>query len=235
MGSVAPTTTWEIRNGIRIGMQHDIFSGEPVTNMLLINLSEAAKAAALSAMEVQRSASHPNIVAMHGASILHGEDDSGTPVPIVLIMMEPVSISLADAVLSGGPLADAPTTTRLRWLIEIAHAISYCHKYNVIHGDVNPTNIMLSSVSIDATAKLTGIGMSKVTAPSHKPSKKDDILSFGKMALTLLDETKQVDAEESTLQILLQYLAYIPKDHPTANQIIMTLMSGLTTMSAPHP
>ncbi len=48
--------------------------------------------------------------------------------------------------------------TRLKWALQIAHAMEYLHSLNIVHRDFKPENILISH-SIDAA--LTDFGYSK--------------------------------------------------------------------------
>jgi serine/threonine-protein kinase len=99
-------------------------------------LREARAAAALS---------HPNAVGIYDV----GEHD-GTPY-------------LAMELIEGSPLrhrigADIPLPTRLRWLGDIARALSAAHRAGLVHRDVKPENILLRS---DGVVKVLDFGIAR--------------------------------------------------------------------------
>ncbi|HLM71099.1 MAG TPA: serine/threonine-protein kinase, partial [Polyangiaceae bacterium] len=99
-------------------------------------LREARAAAALS---------HPNAVGIYDV----GEHD-GTPY-------------LAMELIEGAPLrsrigADIPLSTRLRWLADVARALSAAHRAGLVHRDIKPENILLRS---DGVIKVLDFGIAR--------------------------------------------------------------------------
>lgn len=95
--------------------------------------------------------SHPGIVTIHDA----GEDPE-THEPF--FVMEYVSGQpLSDTIAAAGgklPMADA-----LRFTCEIADALQYAHERGVIHGDIKPANILVTS---DRHAKIADFGVARL-------------------------------------------------------------------------
>ena len=61
----------------------------------------------------------------------------------------------------------ADTETRLRLLIEVAEALAYAHRRNVIHRDIKPNNIL---VSADGHVKLLDFGIAKLLKGESGPT-----------------------------------------------------------------
>src|SRR5262245_38768985 len=77
--------------------------------------------------------SHPNIVAVHDAGVIDG---------VCYIVMELIEGQSLRQLLRSGAISRVQT---VRWLREIADALSAAHDRGVIHRDVKPENIMISA------------------------------------------------------------------------------------------
>ena len=99
---------------------------------------------------------HPNI-----AQLLDGgETTDGMPYfALEYIDGRPIT-EYADAI-------DADVDTRLRLLIEVAEALAYAHRRQVIHRDIKPTNIL---VSADGHVKLLDFGIAKLLKGESGPT-----------------------------------------------------------------
>src|SRR5262245_48616265 len=100
---------------------------------------EAADQAARSLREIQLQASldHPNIAAVHNA-FWEGED-------LVLVMELIEGSSLRRILEAGRRLA---MTTALDYGCQALSALSYAHANGIIHRDVSPANMMVSSAGV---------------------------------------------------------------------------------------
>jgi eukaryotic-like serine/threonine-protein kinase len=94
--------------------------------------------------------SHPNIVAIHDAL-----DDPQTRT--CCIVMEYVSGRTLENVFNLGPPLE--TDRVLKIIRQVAEALDYAHRQNVIHRDLKPANILLAD---DGAAKLTDFGIAKI-------------------------------------------------------------------------
>lgn len=57
------------------------------------------------------------------------------------------------------------TNDALRWCLDMARALAYCHSQGVLHRDVNPNNVMLTSMQRGrARAKVVDFGFHKLVA-----------------------------------------------------------------------
>ncbi|MBE6036968.1 MAG: Stk1 family PASTA domain-containing Ser/Thr kinase [Clostridiales bacterium] len=93
------------------------------------------------------SLTHPNIVGIY---------DVGREGSINFIVMELVEgKTLADLIRQEGPMAPREAVRIAR---QICSALSHAHKHQIIHRDVKPHNILLTS---DGTAKITDFGIAK--------------------------------------------------------------------------
>ena len=116
--------------------------GEKVAIKIPISHNEATGKSFLNEIRVWETLHHPNIVRVTAVNIL--------PVPYVEMEFVPSSL---EAIQKPVPLAQA-----LKIIIQVADALSYAHRLGIVHRDIKPHNILLTS---DLTPKLTDWGMSK--------------------------------------------------------------------------
>ena len=95
--------------------------------------------------------SHPFIITLHDMGI---EESTSTPY-LVMEMLEGQSV---DKVLAKGSL---PFSTACSWAAQMAVALGVAHRNNVIHGDMKPANILLTS---ESRPKLTDFGMARLAS-----------------------------------------------------------------------
>ncbi len=93
--------------------------------------------------------SHPNVITLHDMGI---EESTQTP----YLVMEYIEGLPLDRVLEKGTL---PFPRACAWIAHAAEALDAAHKRGVIHGDVKPANILITS---DGKVKLTDFGMARV-------------------------------------------------------------------------
>jgi serine/threonine-protein kinase len=108
--------------------------------------SEGQRQRFLREIQVQASLSHPNIASVHNAFWL--EDD-------LVMVMELVEGDSLQRVLERGRI---PLASGLDYICQTLSALSYAHAHGVIHRDVTPANIIVTS---DGTVKLTDFGLAK--------------------------------------------------------------------------
>jgi len=103
------------------------------------------------------------VLAVHGA--LLDIDDTGAP--LYYIVMQRVPGSMASLVLTpSGALVEADIRRRIHWLRQAAAALASLHARNIIHGDVKPANIMLSSADeAEAAVRVADFGSALVRSP----------------------------------------------------------------------
>lgn len=96
--------------------------------------------------------SHPNIVTVF--DVLHQEE-------FAYIVMEYVAGSSLAEMLARPQLADRAEV--LRFLRQVAEALDYAHRKGIIHRDVKPANILITSASaeVSRSAKITDVGIAK--------------------------------------------------------------------------
>ncbi len=93
---------------------------------------------------------HPGIVTVHQL----GEDGQD-----VFIVMEYVEGASLDHLLCNNPVLDRAWAVDI--LAQVAVALDYAHKSNVVHRDVKPANILVRS---DGRVKIADFGIAKITA-----------------------------------------------------------------------
>lgn len=102
------------------------------------------------------SLSHPNIV-----TILEAFEHQGAP----WIAMEYVDgCSLRTWLAERGP---PPLEVTLQWAEELADALRAAHRKRILHRDVNPNNVLITS---DGRARLTDFGLARVYTPPAEAS-----------------------------------------------------------------
>ena len=97
-------------------------------------------------IQVQAGLDHPNIAAVHNAFWL-GED--------LVLVMELIEGCSLRRLLEAGRV---PAATAIDYACQALAALSYAHAHSVIHRDVSPSNMMVSSKGV---LKLTDFGLSK--------------------------------------------------------------------------
>ena len=124
----------------------------------------------------------------------------------------------------------------LRQSLEILHhvvlALSYLHSQGLVHGDISPANIHLTS---DMTAKLAEVGtmhvLSAVQSNYTQPTVLSDIHLFGTLVQTLLSSSQDSSAtsvKEKASSLALQCLqASSSMDAPTLLTCMKELMANL--------
>jgi len=103
-------------------------------------------ARSLREIQVQARLEHPNIAAVHNAFWV-GED--------LVLVMELIDGRSLRGLLDGGRI---PLATALDYTCLTLSALSYAHSHGVIHRDVSPANIMVSSAGV---LKLTDFGLAR--------------------------------------------------------------------------
>jgi eukaryotic-like serine/threonine-protein kinase len=101
--------------------------------------------------------SHPNIITLHDMGI---EEATQTP----YLVMELVDGVALDRILEKGTL---PLPRACAWIAHAAEALDVAHKRGVIHGDVKPANILITT---DGRSKLTDFGMARVAKREARDS-----------------------------------------------------------------
>ena len=92
---------------------------------------------------------HPNIVAIH--TVEPGDDEC-----FAYIVMEYVDGDNLSHILSNDPL---PQFRAITVALDICRGLMFAHKHSIIHRDIKPQNIMITS---DQTAKITDFGVARI-------------------------------------------------------------------------
>jgi serine/threonine protein kinase len=105
-------------------------------------------------------------------------------------------INLADWAEARGGLLRIPLALRLRMLVDIAKAVAAAHEVGVLHKDLKPANVLVSSEGLDGEIKVADFGSGALADPAR----------LSAMGITNLGFT-QTAAADSTLTGTLAYLA----------------------------
>lgn len=140
---------------VRGGLWRD----EPVAVKFLYTDEDAFDAAAVNAfrkeVELQYGLRHKNVVAVYGCIV----DEATKPMPTYAVVMERLACS-AYRRFVGSAAPRASLQMKLRLLIDVATGLRFLHNDGVLHLDMKPGNIMLTSESGDFTAKVADFGLS---------------------------------------------------------------------------
>ncbi|HZV58902.1 MAG TPA: serine/threonine-protein kinase [Candidatus Eremiobacteraceae bacterium] len=93
--------------------------------------------------------SHPSIVALHDMGI---EESRSTP----YLIMDLVEGQSLEQIIAKGSL---PFQRACAWAAEMAKALGVAHRKGIIHGDVKPANILIST---EGRVKVTDFGMARL-------------------------------------------------------------------------
>jgi eukaryotic-like serine/threonine-protein kinase len=99
--------------------------------------------------------SHPAVIALHDMGV---DEPSQTP----YLVMEFIQGQSLEKLLEKGSI---PCTKACAWAAEVATALAIAHRKGVIHGDVKPANILITT---DDRVKLTDFGMARVASRDSK-------------------------------------------------------------------
>ncbi len=99
--------------------------------------------------------SHPSIITLHDMGI---EESTSTP----YLVMELVEGQSLEKMLASGSV---PFPTACAWAGQVASALHVAHRRNIIHGDIKPANILITS---ESRPKLTDFGMARLASHQHR-------------------------------------------------------------------
>jgi serine/threonine protein kinase len=95
--------------------------------------------------------SHPSVIALYDMGV---EESTSTP----YLVMELIEGQPLEKILSKGSI---PFPTACDWAAHVAIALNVAHRRSVIHGDVKPANILITS---ENRVKLTDFGMARLAS-----------------------------------------------------------------------
>lgn len=179
---------------------------------------------------------HPNVIEIHDCFVDHGQ---------IIMLMPYVPYTLSKAIHDGQDLKPhynqgqvlqlTPLSFVAHFSLQVANALSYMHRLNIVHRDLTPSNVLLTE---DLTVKVADMGLSRqsskwmspavVTEPYRAPElfivNDDcteytcaiDMWSLGVMIADSMERRLVFLARKqmSTYQIIIKTLC--PKDHPDA-------------------
>ena len=95
--------------------------------------------------------SHPFVITLHDMGI---EESTSTP----YLVMEMVEGQSLEKILTTGSV---PFPTACNWASQVATALHAAHKRSIIHGDIKPANILITT---ENRTKLTDFGMARLSS-----------------------------------------------------------------------
>jgi len=138
MGVVYRATDTRLGRDVALKVLSPDVAGTPEAHKRFVREARAA-----SALE------HPHIAAIHDI----GEEDG-----VSFIAMELVHGQSLDLLLARGPI---PPSRALELAIEVAEALAHAHIHGVVHRDVKPGNVMVTS---EGHVKMIDFGLAKLAA-----------------------------------------------------------------------
>ena len=137
---------------------------------ILNRSDEQASADTLQEARLASSLDHRYICAVYDV----GEADAGGEGPPYIAMEYVDGLSLAEG-LEGGPLEPLMT---LRFAAHLCEALAYAHEHGVVHGDIKPSNVLITP---DAEAKLADFGSAARSPRAGLAPVQGDIWALGRL------------------------------------------------------
>ena len=142
------------------GASGTVFAGtyrtEPVAIKQVLATSAGDVNAWLTEVQTQYPIRVDGVLTVHGAML--DLDDTGALLCYIIMHRVP-GCMLSLVLTSGGVLARVDTRRRIHWLRQAAVAVAFLHSRSIIHGDVKPANLLLSSVDeTEAVARVADFG-----------------------------------------------------------------------------
>ena len=136
MGRVCRAYDTRLQRRVAIKVLH-LADGADAAENVTSALREARAAAAIT---------HPNATAVYDADSLDG---------VPFIVMEFVPGTSLRQIIAGSPV---PMIVRLRWLVDIAGALTAAHHVGIVHRDIKPENVMVRD---DGLVKVLDFGVAR--------------------------------------------------------------------------
>ncbi len=144
--------------------------------------------------------SHPNIV-----KIEHIDKDEAGLYYIMEYVEGRTLEELVDSSDNGLPLEQVN-----RFVLDICHALQYAHGEGIVHGDINPSNILIDKIG---NAKLVNIGLAgfvkyKIQADHQFPFSASTISDFAYIAPEQIEDNKPADmlSDQYSLAVVIYYM-----------------------------
>jgi serine/threonine-protein kinase len=189
-------------------------------------------------IKVQASLVHPNIAGLHTAVRVDNQ---------LLMLMEFVEGVTLDQKLKDGPL---PAAEAVNYVMQVLAALDYAHAHGVVHRDIKPGNMMLTSGGV---VKLMDFGIAR-SATDHKltqtgttvgslyymspeqiqgvtaPDARSDLYSVGVSLYELVTGRKPFDGD-SQFAIMSAHLAGTPVPPVTVDPRLPKMLNDVILMS----
>ena len=163
---------------------------------------------------------HPNIVTIY---------DAGEEHDLAYIAMEFLEGKDLASVLNG------PKKLEVNWVLDIiaqvADALDYAHRLNVVHRDIKPANIMYNDS--DGSIKVTDFGIARITDRSK--TKTGIVLGTPSYMSPEQFSGKKVDGRSDLFSLGVTMFELLTGEQPFGGDSIAELMYQITNAKQPNP
>eukprot|EP00163_Fabomonas_tropica_P009422 TRINITY_DN1922_c0_g1_i14.p3 TRINITY_DN1922_c0_g1~~TRINITY_DN1922_c0_g1_i14.p3 ORF type:complete len:405 (+),score=85.54 TRINITY_DN1922_c0_g1_i14:3143-4357(+) len=169
-------------------------------------------------VEIMLQLHHPNVVVLHDAF------ESDSKMYIVTEVMK--GGELLDRVIEDGNLSEKECCGIMKQLV---NALQYLHQRGVIHRDIKPQNILLTSKDKDSPVKITDFGLSALVTPDKADLLKTAVGSPHFMAPEIMvSETYGGGVDVWSIGVVMYFLlsGLLPFDGESPNQVFKAIREG---------
>ncbi len=163
---------------------------------------------------------HPNIVTIY---------DAGEEHDLAYIAMEFLEGKDLTSMMHGGKPLD--TNWVLDVVAQVADALDYAHKLNVVHRDIKPANIMYNDG--DGSVKVTDFGIARITDRSR--TKTGIVLGTPSYMSPEQFSGKKVDGRSDLFSLGVTMFELLTGEQPFGGDSIAELMYQITNAKQPNP